>query len=359
MADENGEKTHDATAHRLQQAREQGQTPRSQDLTSAALLVVALGIIWFGGSAFIKFFGDLTRHQLGSSFALSTDVDGVVGHWQSLITSVSWIMLPLLGGLFIVAVVVNIGQVGFLFLPQKVKLDINNINPMKGVKRIISLANVVKLGFGIFKVLIVCVVAVASLWSSLPLILALGGASVGEAASFIANLLLWTALKIAGALFVLAIADYAFQRWKHSQDLKMTTQELREEMKTLQGDPQVASRRRQVQRQLALDRLGTSVPEADVIVTNPTELAIAIKYDFETMPTPIVVAKGAGVIAARIRRLGLENGIPIVERKPLARALYKEVEVGDVVPTNHFAAVAEVLRYVYELQGRTIPQANQ
>jgi flagellar biosynthetic protein FlhB len=135
----------------------------------------------------------------------------------------------------------------------------------------------------------------------------------------------------------------------------MTTQELREELKTLQGDPQILARRRAVQRQMVLQRIGTAVPKADVVITNPTELAIAVQYDLETMPAPVVVAKGAGSMAQRIRRMALEHNIPIVERKELARMLYQQVDVGRPIPPEQYAAMAEVLRYVYQLQGRTLP----
>ena len=134
----------------------------------------------------------------------------------------------------------------------------------------------------------------------------------------------------------------------------MSTQEMREEMKTLQGDPQIAARRRAVQRQLVLNRIGTAVPKSDVVVTNPTELAIAIQYDHETMDAPVVLAKGAGLLAQRIRRLALEHSVPIVERKDLAQALYKQVEISKPIPREQYAAMAEVLRYVYQLKGRTI-----
>jgi len=159
-------------------------------------------------------------------------------------------------------------------------------------------------------------------------------------------------------LLVLAVFDYAFQRWKHEQNLKMTTQEVREEMKSLQGDPQVIARRRTVQRQLALNRMGSTVPESDVVVTNPTELAIALRYDPETMLAPIVQAKGAGVVAQKIRRIALEHNIPIVEKKELAQFLYKNVEASEAVPAEQYAAVAEILRYVYELQGKDLPNIN-
>jgi flagellar biosynthetic protein FlhB len=160
-------------------------------------------------------------------------------------------------------------------------------------------------------------------------------------------------------LFVLAIFDYAFQKWKHEQDLKMTHREVLDEMKNMQGDPQIIARRRAVQRQMALNRVGDKVPKADVIVTNPTELAVAIQYKPDEMRAPIVVAKGAGVIAQRIRRLALENNIPVIERKPLAQLLYKEVEVNHPVPDSSYAAVAEVLAYVYQLQGRKLPKLSK
>ncbi|MHB8902951.1 MAG: EscU/YscU/HrcU family type III secretion system export apparatus switch protein, partial [Thermoguttaceae bacterium] len=178
---------------------------------------------------------------------------------------------------------------------------------------------------------------------------------VEEIAAYLVGLLIWTTIKIGAALLILALLDYGFQWWKQEQDLKMTTQEVREEMRNLEGDPHIAARRKAVQRQLALERLANAVPKADVVVTNPTELAIAIRYEPEKMDAPIVVAKGAGVLAQRIRRLALEHGIPIVEKKPLAQALYREVDIGRPVPHERYAAVAEVLAYVYQLQGRKTP----
>jgi flagellar biosynthetic protein FlhB len=154
---------------------------------------------------------------------------------------------------------------------------------------------------------------------------------------------------------VLALLDYLFQRWKHESDLRMTHQELREELKNYQGDPQITARRRAVQRQLVLHRLASAVPKADVVITNPTELSVAVQYDPVEMLAPIVVAKGAGLLAQRIRKLAIEHGIPIIERKPLAQALYREVEVNHPIPDRDYAAVAEVLAYVYQLKGKRLP----
>jgi flagellar biosynthetic protein FlhB len=181
---------------------------------------------------------------------------------------------------------------------------------------------------------------------------------VPQIAALLAQTVFWTCLKIGIALLVLALLDYGFQYWKHERDLRMTDQEIREEMKNLQGDPHIIARRRQIQRQLVLNRLSSAVPRADVVVTNPTELAVAIRYELETMAAPVVVAKGAGVLAQRIRRLALENNIPIVERKELARALYQNVEINQAIPTEQYAAVAEVLRYVYQLKGKPLPKVG-
>ena len=212
-----------------------------------------------------------------------------------------------------------------------------------------------RLAFGIFKVAIVAGVAYASLKGHGDEILAASGMALPEMAAFLVDLLLSTALKVALALLLLAILDFGFQWWKQEQDMRMTTQEVREEMKNLQGDPQVISRRRAAQRQLVLNRLSSTVPKADVVITNPTELAVAIQYDPETMNAPVVVAKGAGVMAQRIRKLALEHGIPIVEKKPLAQALFKEVEINHPVPHQMYSAVAEILAYVYQLKGKSLP----
>ncbi|MGH7137278.1 MAG: EscU/YscU/HrcU family type III secretion system export apparatus switch protein, partial [Pirellulales bacterium] len=181
------------------------------------------------------------------------------------------------------------------------------------------------------------------------------GVDVQQVAAFLGDSLIWTGIKIAASLLLLALLDYGFQWWRQEQDLRMTTQEVREEMKNLQGDPQIIARRRAAQRQLVLNRVKSTVPKADVVITNPTELAIAVQYDAEKMAAPVVVAKGAGVLAARIRKLALENGVPIVEKKPLAQLLYKEVEINQPIPAKMYAAVAEILAYVYQLKGKKMP----
>jgi len=355
MSEQFGEKSQDATPHRRQQAREQGQVAKSQDLSSAIMLLGALLSMAYWGEGIVNFMGELAQRQLGSLASVQTDPQTIARQWQQVTGDLATALLPIFVTMFILGIAVNVGQIGFLFLPNKLGFDVSRINPAKGAGRLFSIASVVRLSLGILKILIVSAVAMWSLWSHRDMILSLSSLEVSQIGVYIIEITFWTCLKIGIALLILAILDYAYQKWKFEQELMMTNQEVREEMKNLQGDPQVIARRRAVQRQMALNRLNNAVPDADVVVTNPTELAIAIKYDYETMPAPVVVSKGAGVLAQRIRRLALENNIPIVERKELAQALYKHVDVNQSVPTEQYAAVAEVLRYVYDLQGKTIP----
>lgn len=358
MPDQDGDKSQDPTPHRRQKAREEGQVAKSQDLGSAVLLLAGAFTLLTAGRSASNFVADYSRRLLGGEAWIAADTKFAVSVWNGTIAGLAGELLPIFGLMLVAAIVVNLAQIGFLFLPKKVQFDISKIDPMKGAQRLFSMQSVARFVFGLFKVLVVACVAYLSLYGEKETIVGLSAMSVREVAAYIAGLLIWTTVKIGVALLILAILDYGFQRWKHEQDLKMTQQEVREEMRNLEGDPHIAARRKAVQRQLALDRLSESVPNADVVVTNPTELAIAIQYKPEEMDAPIVVAKGAGVLAQRIRRLALEKGIPIVEKKPLAQALYREVDVGRPVPHERYAAVAEVLAYVYQLEGREAPKAR-
>lgn len=357
-SDEFGDKTHEATAYRRQQAREEGQVVKSQDLTSAALLIIALLILWYSSSSLTKYFGNAAREHLGGEAWLSLDRQEFCHLAARMGSDLALVALPVLGMLVLAGVAVHLGQSGFLYLPDKLAIDLNRVNPLQNAQRIFSVTSVVHLGMGMLKVGIVAGVAAYCVWNERENLLRLPDRSTAEIGSYLFTTVLWTSLKIGGALAVLAILDYGYLFWKHEQDLKMSTQEIREEMKQQQGDPQLVSKRKQIHRQLVMRKLSTSVPKADVVVTNPTELAIALQYDPETMPAPIVVAKGAGMLAQRIRRLALENNVPIIERKELARALYKLVEVNQQVPAEQYAAVAEVVRYVYQLKGKKLPGAQ-
>lgn len=309
------------------------------------------------GGRIVAAIAGLTERLLGQPLQLRADSDLLMATANQTLMLIGAPLLMLLGLLFLSAMATSIAQTGLLFVPSKIAPDLSRLNPISGLGRIFSVQGTARLGFGLVKVIIVAAVSVAAAWPRTAAIAEAGRLGVGQLATLLFDTTFTTVFWVGFALLILALGDLAVQRWKHEQDLKMTAEEMKEEMKNLQGNPEVVARRKQVQRQLAMDRMGESVPQADVVVTNPTELAVALQYEAETMAAPVVVAKGAGVIAQRIRRLALENGVPIVERKPLARALFKEVEVGKPVPADSYAAVAEVLAYVYQLKGKKPPKA--
>jgi flagellar biosynthetic protein FlhB len=355
MPESSGEKTFEATAHRRQRAREMGQVAFSQDLGSAVLLLIGAGLLLMMGGQLVEFSIGLMRRELEEVATLVPNQDSMLAHWHMIMKGLAGAVLPLVGLLLLGAVATNVLQIGFLFVPERVSPDFQRISPAQGLRRIFSLTGTMRLGFGLFKVLVIAAVAGAVIWTRRDAILRAGALDVLQLGGFLVDVSIKTVLWTGLALVILAIFDYALQRWKHERDLRMTHQEVREEMKELQGDPQIVARRRAIQRQMVMNRITIAVPKADVVVTNPTELAVAIQYEPQEMIAPIVVAKGAGVLAQRIRRLALENNVPIIERKPLAQLLYKDVDIGKPVPTESYAAVAEVLAYVYQLKGKKMP----
>jgi flagellar biosynthetic protein FlhB len=356
MAEHAGEKSFEATAHRRQEARDKGHVAFSQDLGSAALLLLGVFLLMILGGGVVKFSAVLMQQQLGEVPNLVASQQEFQHDSVRLAAQAGMVLLPILGLLMLGGILASALQVGLLWIPDKLSPDISRLNPLAGLQRIFSLTGTMRLGFGLLKVLLVTVVATSVVWMRWDEVLRSSALGIPEFGKFLIDISLDTVVWAAVALVILAVLDYAAQRWKYEQDLRMTHQEVREEMRNMQGDPQIVARRRAIQRQMVLNRISSSVPKADVIVTNPTELAVAIQYVPDEMAAPVVVAKGAGVLAQRIRKLGLENNIPIVERKPLAQLLYKEVDIGKPIPTDAYAAVAEVLAYVYQLKGKKMPR---
>lgn len=355
MSEQSGEKSEDATPQRKEKAREEGQVAFSQDLSSAAMLILGVVLVRSYGPEIINVAARFMRHQLSDADSLVFNEEDLYANTGALMSMLGKAMFPIVGFLAIGGILSSVFQVGILFVPSRLVPDLKRLNPLTGIGRILSLQGAMKLGFGMFKVSIVSIVATVVLTLRYEEVIYASSLTLRELSTFILDVTLSTTLWVGIALLTLALFDFAYQKWKHNEDLKMTRQEVVDEMKNMQGDPQVMARRRQVQRQMALERMGDKVPQADVIVTNPTELAIAIQYDPEEMAAPIVLVKGAGLIAQRIRRLALEHNIPVVERKPLAQQLFRDVEPGHPVPDESYAAVAEVLAYVYQLQGKKAP----
>jgi flagellar biosynthetic protein FlhB len=354
MAEQAGDKKHEASAYRREKAREEGNVVRSQDLGSALLLLIGVVVLDYFGPSTYQSLTTLLANQLSDDWYLSPDARTPLVNLIKLAQQASLAVLPLMLIVFVAALTVNISQVGFLWLPDKLGLDFSRIDPMKGFSRLFSVQSASRLGFGLLKIGVVATVLLLGLWERWDELLGLVGFSIENVGSYVWGATIGLSRQAAIALLVLAVLEFGFQKWKYEQDLRMTDEEVREEMKTTQGDPQIKARRRRVQRQLASQRLMADVPTSDVVITNPTELAIALKYDPKTMKAPIVVAKGADAVAAKIRKIALEHGIPIVERKPLAQALFKSVDIGKPIPSEQYAAVAEVLKYVYQVRKQSV-----
>lgn len=347
------EKTEAPTPRKRAEAREQGNIARSQDLTAAGILMAAVIMLYLLG---MRVFGGMkvaVETLLGHAHAANPtrpdDLEQVIS-FGTRITALS--AGPLLLAIGAVGFLFALGQVGFLVTLKPLTPSLNKLSPAKGLSNMFNAKAGMRLIMSLLKVGAIGGVAGLIVYYDLPWIVQLGALEVAPAFAAACELVYLLALKLAAMLLVLAIIDYSFQRWKHEQDLKMSKQDVKEEMKRMEGDPLVKQRRARVARQLAMQRMSAAVPQADVIVTNPTHFAVALKYDSDRMRAPKVVAKGADYMAMRIRQLAAVHGIPIVERKPLARALYANVEVGQEIPPEEYAAVAEILAYVYRLGER-------
>jgi flagellar biosynthetic protein FlhB len=347
-----GERTEAATPRRLEQLRGEGRVARSQDLTTAAALLGALLVLQAFGGQSVQRLGaymqatwvDLSRPEL---------TDTAVLEMGATVASVLLTVLAPLGLLAVLGVVVGMGQTKLLFSMQGIKPDFSRLNPLTGFKRLFSLQSVVQLVKELVKVAILGYVLHRAYTDSLPALLELASGDVRAAAARLGALALGLGMQVGAALLVLGILDYGYQRWDFIRNARMTKDELKEEFKSVEGDPRIKSRIRQLQRKLASRRMMQAVPTADVVVTNPTHFAVALSYRGDTMAAPEVVAKGADAVAARIRELARDHNVPIVENKPLAQALYRTVEVGRPIPVELFQAVAEVLAYIYALRGQT------
>lgn len=360
MAEQFADKTEAPTPRRLNEARERGQVARSQDLSAAVLLFSTMLLVWTFGSGLFDRLVALCRRMFELDVIADQDVSNLV---PLLLETLIWIgrgMLPLLAGVIIVAVLASILQTGPLLTPKKLQPKFDSLNPINGVKRLFGGGrNVVQNLFHILKLILISAVVYSSVHGKFGQIITLAQLTHLQAFDLVAGIVLDIGIKIAVVLLVLAIFDFAWQKWRTSQDLKMTKQEVKDEMKNMEGDPMIKQRRRQIQQQRAMQRINAAVPTADVVVTNPTHYAVALKYDGRSMNAPRVVAKGADYLALRIRMLAQENGVPVIQRPPLARAIYRACEVGQEIPEEFYAAVAEILAYVWEITGKTAEKRRQ
>jgi flagellar biosynthetic protein FlhB len=353
MAEDLGEKSEAPTARRKQEARRDGNVARSQDLSGAIMLTAGTVLMVVLGVPMIRQFKTvleavLSNDALGNPLLVSEA--GTVAEYVGV--SAARAIGPMLLMLGLAAFVAHFVQVGWLFTLKPLKPTLSKLSPIAGAKRLLGLNSLFKALMSIVKLAIIAAIVMVTIYQYRRDIVVLAYLSPVQCLFKTAVLMLDLALRILAVLILLGLIDFAFQRWKHYQDLKMTKQAVKDEMKQVDGDPQVKQRRYRMQQQIAMQRINAAVPRADVVVTNPEHVSVAIRYDADQMHAPTVVAKGADHLALRIRQLALINRIPLVERPPLARALYRQVEVGHEIPPDFYHAVAEILAYVYQLDGR-------
>lgn len=353
MAEESfQEKTEDATPRRLQEARKDGNVAKSAEFNSVFILLFGLMTLSFLGSHIFQ--------QLISGFTIfyrniaNMEITyGSIHYYFRLgIKSFLGLIAPLLGILALTGIVVNLVQVGFLFTLKPLKPNFKKLNPLSGFKKFVSPKSFVELLKGILKLLIVGLIAYWTIISQKERYLALIYRDIGEIALFIASIVFQVAVRTVGALVVLALLDLFYQRWQYKKDMRMTKEQVKEEHKQAEGDPLVKSQIKSLQQSRSRERMMTAVAEADVVITNPTELAVALKYNMEEMTAPMILAKGARHLAKRIKEVAQKHDIQIVENKPLAQSLYKIGEVGKEIPYELFQAVAEIFAYVFQMKNK-------
>ena len=350
---EGGDKTEKATPKKLDDARKEGRVARSSDLINGFMLLLMFFVLKLFGGIMANLFLDsfVKYYNKASDISMEVfDVKQAVNLSNEIVIDIVIASLPVLIGSFVVALVGNIVQVGWKVTGKPLKPKLDRLNPIGGFKRMFSQEKVVELIKSILKVLAIALVAYNEVKDRWKFILNLYDFEFMQAVLNIFDIVLDVGIKISVIFVIIGLADFGYQKWKHLHDLRMSKQEVKDEMKQSEGDPQIKGQIRQKMREGARRRMMQDLPKADVVITNPTHFAVAVKYDKETAEAPYVLAKGADYVAANIKEIAKQNNIEIVENKPLARMLYYNVEIGDQIPPELYQMVAEVLAYVYSVK---------
>ena len=355
MAEDWGNKTEPATPKRKEEARRQGQVAVSRDVSTAAVLLGGIGLLGAMLPLGLQKMTEMTRQGLTLSFPgawyRNISIDQVYTILIQTGVTVGALSLPIVLGVVMLGSVATLLQTGLLWKTTAFKLDWSRINPAKGFSRLASLRSVMELVKGLLKIAIITGIALWVTRHDMLRIPELIQFELSGVLPLAGNLAFKVGLAVSGAIAMLAVLDYAYQRYEWERSLRMSKQEIKEEQKAAEGDPLIKSRVRTVQRELVKKRMLAAVKTADVVITNPTHLAVALKYDTATMAAPVVVAKGAGVIAERIRELARHHSVPVVENKFVARTVFKLVDIGKEIPHDLYRAVAEILAFVYRARG--------
>lgn len=349
---ETDNKTEQATPKRTQDARKKGQVAKSREVSSALIMIACLTYFYFGTGGIVGRMMEMMKGSFRDLHRSELDADTIQLLVMTLLLKTLAIVLPLLLTLMAAGVVANVMQVGLLFSAEPIQPKLSKISPFKGLKNLFSLKSVAELLKSLAKISLVGVIAYLTIHREAGDILPLMEQSPWEIMTYIGRVSFKILFTTCWVLVVLGLMDYLYQHWEHGRSLRMTKQELRDEFKDTEGDPLIKSRIRRLQREMAMRRMMAKVPTADVVITNPTHFAVALRYDQARMAAPVVVAKGVDLMAQRIKEIAKKNGVAVVENKPLAQVLYRMVDIMEAIPDNLYQAVAEVLAYVYRLKSK-------
>ena len=354
MADESfQERTERATPRRREKARERGRVAKSMELNSAIVVCAGVTMLFLLGPYVGTHTMAVMRYTMANAPYLAAGDPTFFTLFVEGLQRFLTILLPIFGIMVVIGVATNVAQVGFRLSPKALEPKLEKLNLVSGLKRLFSVRSLVTMIRDTLKLAIIGFVAYKAIRAEFDSLFLLPDMTVLQLAGVMGKMALWVAIKLGAAMLVLAVLDYAYQKYEFEKSLRMSRQEVKDEYKDTEGSPQVKSRIRQVQREMARRRMLAEVAKADVVVTNPVHIAVALKYEPELMDAPYVVAKGQRLIAERIKEVARKHGVPVVEDRPLARALFQLCDIGQMVPETLYRAVAEILAYVYRLKQKT------
>jgi flagellar biosynthetic protein FlhB len=349
------EKTEPASGRKLQKARDEGNVPRSRELSTLAVLLASGASLWVLGVFLFDGLRRMMRDQLSFTWTDASEPEMLGINLFTASLDALWIFLPIGGIVLLAAVGANVAISGWVFTLSAVEAKFGKLNPISGLGRMFSTQSLAELIKALLKGVLIAGVSGWMIWVQHDAILGLVSEPLNAALPHFARIVMFTFFAAVSAFALVALIDVPYQLWEYHRKLRMTKEEVRQEGKETEGDPQIKARIRSMQREMARRRMMQAVPKANVVVVNPLRFAVALKYEDNRMTAPQVVAKGSALIAQRIRELAMEHHVPIIEAPPLARALHQHVEVGDTIPDTLFTAVAQVLAYVYQLNQQMNP----
>lgn len=352
MADDQ-EKTEEATQQRRDDFRKRGQVAQTRELSSVLTLLGSALVLWFLGRFFLIQVSEIMTQSLGPFLVDAARNGDYIPAVIFVLKKAFLIVAPLMGILCIMSIASSVVQVGILQNEEALKFDLEKINPLQGFKKIFSLRALAEGIKSVFKMVLVIAVVSVLVKDQIVTVPHLVNYGIGQLVAFMGDLTIRLLGGVGLFMAVIAAADYFFQRWEMEKQMRMSKQEVKEEHKSREGDPMIKARIRRIQREMANKRMMADVPKADVIITNPTHIACALRYDPTTMAAPQLIAKGADAVAEKIKEIAREHNVPVMENKPLARTIFKTLKTGQTIPRELFTAVAQVLSYVYKLKRRS------